>query len=112
MTPEEFVTKRQAAELKERSAAQSHFDDLCRMLMQQFDQVPERAVEPLHHQHAAGGAGSERAGKPGALRRRAGNPVLEDFGAAGGREYGPLQVEILVVGRNARVPEKHWYFCS
>jgi type II restriction/modification system DNA methylase subunit YeeA len=32
MTPEEFVTKWKAVELKERSAAQSHFNDLCRML--------------------------------------------------------------------------------
>lgn len=32
MTPNEFVTKWKAVELKERSAAQSHFIDLCRML--------------------------------------------------------------------------------
>ncbi len=32
MTPDEFVRKWKAAELKERSAAQSHFNDLCRML--------------------------------------------------------------------------------
>ena len=32
MTPVEFVTKWKAVELKERSAAQSHFNDLCRML--------------------------------------------------------------------------------
>ena len=32
MTPGEFVTKWKAVELKERSAAQSHFNDLCRML--------------------------------------------------------------------------------
>jgi len=32
MTPEAFVTKWKAVELKERSAAQSHFNDLCNML--------------------------------------------------------------------------------
>jgi len=32
MTPGEFITKWKAVELKERSAAQSHFNDLCRML--------------------------------------------------------------------------------
>ena len=32
MTPDEFVKKWKAVELKERSAAQSHFNDLCRML--------------------------------------------------------------------------------
>ncbi|MGJ0512604.1 class I SAM-dependent DNA methyltransferase [Methylocystis sp.] len=32
MTPEEFIKKWQAAELKERAAAHSHFIDLCRML--------------------------------------------------------------------------------
>jgi type II restriction/modification system DNA methylase subunit YeeA len=32
MTPEAFISKWQAAELKERAAAQSHFNDLCSML--------------------------------------------------------------------------------
>ena len=32
MTPEQFIAKWKATELKERSAAQSHFIDLCRML--------------------------------------------------------------------------------
>jgi type II restriction/modification system DNA methylase subunit YeeA len=32
MTPDEFITKWRASQLKERSAAQSHFIDLCRML--------------------------------------------------------------------------------
>ena len=32
MTPEIFITKWRAAELKERSAAQEHFSDLCRLL--------------------------------------------------------------------------------
>ncbi len=32
MTPEQFITKWKAVELNERSAAQSHFNDLCRML--------------------------------------------------------------------------------
>ena len=32
MTPGEFITKWRASELKERAAAQSHFNDLCRML--------------------------------------------------------------------------------
>ena len=32
MTPEVFITKWRAAELKERSAAQEHFIDLCRLL--------------------------------------------------------------------------------
>ncbi|MQX36873.1 class I SAM-dependent DNA methyltransferase [Roseospira navarrensis] len=35
MTPESFIAKWQAAELKERSAAQEHFIDLCRMLGEQ-----------------------------------------------------------------------------
>jgi hypothetical protein len=32
LTPREFVTKWRHAELKERSAAQEHFIDLCRLL--------------------------------------------------------------------------------
>jgi hypothetical protein len=32
LTPQEFVNKWHKAELKERSAAQEHFIDLCRML--------------------------------------------------------------------------------
>jgi hypothetical protein len=32
MTPDDFISKWKAVELKERSAAQSHFNDLCRML--------------------------------------------------------------------------------
>jgi hypothetical protein len=32
MTPSDFVNKWKAVELKERSAAQSHFNDLCGML--------------------------------------------------------------------------------
>ena len=32
MTPEQFVTKWKAADLKERAAAQSHFNDLCELL--------------------------------------------------------------------------------
>ncbi len=32
MTPEQFIAKWKAADLKERAAAQSHFNDLCRLL--------------------------------------------------------------------------------
>ena len=32
MTPGKFIAKWQASELKERSAAQEHFIDLCRLL--------------------------------------------------------------------------------
>ena len=32
MTPQEFIAKWRAVELKERSASQSHFNDLCRLL--------------------------------------------------------------------------------
>ena len=32
MTPQEFITKWRAVELKERSASQSHFNDLCLLL--------------------------------------------------------------------------------
>ena len=32
MTPGEFIAKWRASELKERSAAQEHFIDLCRLL--------------------------------------------------------------------------------
>jgi hypothetical protein len=32
MTPDEFIGKWQSVELKERSASQSHFNDLCRLL--------------------------------------------------------------------------------
>lgn len=32
MTPQEFIKKWRHVELKERSASQSHFNDLCRML--------------------------------------------------------------------------------
>ena len=32
MTPSEFIAKWRASELKERSAAQEHFIDLCRLL--------------------------------------------------------------------------------
>jgi len=32
MTPQEFIKKWQNVELKERTASQSHFNDLCRLL--------------------------------------------------------------------------------
>ena len=32
MTPQQVIEKWEAAELKERSASQSHFNDLCRLL--------------------------------------------------------------------------------
>jgi hypothetical protein len=32
MTPEEFITKWRPVELKERTASQSHFNDLCALL--------------------------------------------------------------------------------
>ena len=32
MTPQQFITKWRAVDLKERTAAQSHFIDLCRLL--------------------------------------------------------------------------------
>lgn len=32
MTPQQFIAKWRHVELKERSAAQSHFNDLCRLL--------------------------------------------------------------------------------
>lgn len=32
MTPQDFIVKWRAAELKERSASQSHFNDLCALL--------------------------------------------------------------------------------
>jgi hypothetical protein len=32
VTPEQFIAKWQASTLKERSAAQSHFNDLCKVL--------------------------------------------------------------------------------
>lgn len=32
MTPQEFAAKWKASELRERAGAQSHFDDLCRLL--------------------------------------------------------------------------------
>jgi hypothetical protein len=32
MTPQDFITKCKAVELKERSASQSHFNDLCQLL--------------------------------------------------------------------------------
>ena len=35
MTPHEFITKWRASELKERSASQEHFIDLCRLLGEQ-----------------------------------------------------------------------------
>jgi len=35
MTPKEFMAKWSKSELKERSASQSHFNDLCALLGQQ-----------------------------------------------------------------------------
>jgi hypothetical protein len=32
LTPQDFITKCKAVELKERSASQSHFNDLCQLL--------------------------------------------------------------------------------
>ena len=32
MTPQDFIAKWRAADLKERSASQSHFNDLCALL--------------------------------------------------------------------------------
>ena len=41
MTPGEFIAKWRASELKERSAAQSHFIDLCRLLGDRWLNPPE-----------------------------------------------------------------------
>ena len=43
MTPEQFIAKWQAADLKERAAAQSHFNDLCELL----DEPKPTEVTPL-----------------------------------------------------------------
>ena len=40
MTPGEFIAKWRASELKERSAAQSHFNDLCGLLGEPTDADP------------------------------------------------------------------------
>lgn len=43
MSPDDFITKWQAATLKERSAAQEHFIDLCRLL----DEIMQNAIFAL-----------------------------------------------------------------
>jgi hypothetical protein len=55
MTPTEFIKKWRAANLKERSAAQEHFLDLCRVL---GEPTPAVALLPL----------SPGAASPGAVR--------------------------------------------
>jgi hypothetical protein len=47
-----------------------------------------------------------------ALARRAGDLVLEDCSAASGRQRGMLKIEILVVGGDAGITEKHRHFCA
>jgi type II restriction/modification system DNA methylase subunit YeeA len=48
VTPDQFITKWKATELKERSAAQSHFIDLCRML----DEPAPTDVDPTGEWYA------------------------------------------------------------
>jgi hypothetical protein len=50
MTPDQFISKWKVAELKERSAAQSHFIDLCRML----DEPAPTDVDPKGEWYAFG----------------------------------------------------------
>jgi hypothetical protein len=45
MTPDEFIAKWRQVELKERTASQSHFNDLCRLLGQPDPVVGHASVD-------------------------------------------------------------------
>lgn len=72
MTPQDFIAKWRAAELKERSASQSHFNDLC-ALLGVLDPIAADPTgewftfEKAHRKHRAAMAGP-MSGARGALR--------------------------------------------
>ena len=70
---------------------------------------PAQPVEPPHHQRVAGTELGERLAQGGALGRAA-RRVLEDALAPGRLQRLPLQVELLVLGLDARVADQHWLF--
>ena len=76
MTPGEFIAKWRASELKERSASQSHFIDLCRMLGEPTPTDADPARIRLNENVSAlepSIVGKSRAGK---LARKPGNQRL------------------------------------
>ena len=76
MTPGAFITKWRASELKERSAAQEHFIDLCRLLGEPTPAEADPTGEQYCFERGArkdgGGDGwAERASTPISTRRSA-----------------------------------------
>ena len=66
MTPYEFIDKWRAAKLKERSASQEHFIDLCRLLRQP---TPARTDRPRASAASPGACKQRRAGTQGSGHR-------------------------------------------
>ncbi len=91
MTPHEFIAKWRAAELKERSAAQEHFIDLCRLVGEPtpaeadpsgetccFERGARKVMRSTTELAAAGSAPRQRRSGDAATLGRVLNPSVGD----------------------------------
>lgn len=83
MTPQQFIVKWKQANLTERSAAQSHFLDLCELLQQPTpakpSAPPQRASKPLDCV-VSGQQNDNRRGKAHRPSYRRGAPTQQNYG--------------------------------
>ena len=93
VTPHEFITKWRASELKERSASQEHFIDLCRLLDEPTPVDADPTGETYCFERGARkDTGGDRAPRAGGLQRK-GAALETDIRTA------PTEPQALVVGR-------------
>ena len=74
------------------------------------DQMRQRAAQTVEfpdHEHIAGLGGLQRTGQTGPFYDRARHLILEGLRTARSGEGAPLQVQVLVLGRDAGVADQH-----
>jgi hypothetical protein len=79
-------------------------------LVHALHEVDQRAAEPVqlpHHDGVTLAREGEGLGSPGSISIRASRNVSEHLATAGALELIALEVELLVSGRDARVPDEH-----
>ena len=97
----------------DRLAKGTELNTTLRKVVKQFDEMPERAAQPVKspdHEDVALNAGSEGSIKPGALLNSSTRLVLEDPVAPCLLQSTPLKVEVLVVSGHARIANEHTLF--